>query len=368
MFKTFAFTLCSGLIAGAIVLVDRQSVDFATSPAGRHATLTPAADQTSIFATGIVEGRTEEIELLPEATGRVDELLVGLGDWVDAGQVLLKLDNRTQRAQVAVSLANLQLEQANLDRLVNGARESERAEARALLTAKQARLRQALLTWQRVQTLRAQDALSQQEADDQEGVFHTLSAEVEACQARLNQLEAPARDDELRAAQARVAAAQAAYELSQIALDRTVLRAPVRAQVIDMHVEIGETVSRGRSAPVVVLSDTSTLRVRAFVEEIDAPSISVGAKAIVAADGLPNQRFEAIVASVSPRMNPKRMATDRPNELYDSKMREVVLDLTVPPHGCALLVGLRVDVTFTTTPPIDTATAGGFTTTGSLQR
>lgn len=342
MVKLLALAVCSVLIAGSIALVDRQSLDFDAA-----APVQPAAGPPGqIFASGIVEGRSEDIELVPEASGRIDEVLVELGNWVEAGQVLLRLDDRTQRAQVAVSLANLQLAQANLDRLVNGARESERQEARAMVTAKQARLKQAMLTWQRVQTLRAQDAIAQQEADDQEGVFHTLRAEVEAAQARLEQLDSPAREDELRAAQAGVAAAQADYELSQIALDRTALRAPARAQVIDLQIEPGETVARNQTEPVIVLSDTSQLRVRAFVEEIDAPRIACGMPAVVTADGLAGQEFAALVESVSPRMQPKTLTTGQPDELYDTKLREVVLTL----HDVSpLIVGLRVDVTVNVT-------------------
>lgn len=342
MLKFLALAACSVMIAGAITVVDRSSSEYSTTASAR--TAEASAPPVQIFASGIVEGRTEDVELQPETSGRVAEVLVKLGDWVDANQVLLRLDDRTQRAQVAVSLAKLQLAQANVDRLVNGAREAERQEARALLTAKQARLKQAMLTWQRIQTLRAQDAVAQQEADDQEGVFHTLSAEVEAWRARLNQLEEPAREDELRAAQARVAAAQADYELSQIELDRTALRAPGRAQIIDLRVEPGETITPGSTKPVIVLSDTSQLRVRAFVEEIDAPRVSVGATAEVTADGLPNKRFTATVASLGPRMNLKRVATDSPDEMYDSKIRELVLDLDASMADSGLLVGLRVDV------------------------
>jgi hypothetical protein len=42
-------------------------------------------------------------------------------------------------------------------------------------------------------------------------------------------------------------------------------------------------------------------------------------------------------------MSSKSMHADRPNELYDTKVREVVTELsgTVP-----LIIGLRVDVTF----------------------
>jgi HlyD family secretion protein len=336
MIKFIIIPLGLILIAGSFAVVDQRSTEHAPTAKPISATL-----PGQIFATGIVEGRTEDVELRPEASGRVDEVSVHLGDWVEAGQVLLRLDDRTQRAQVAVSQANLQLAQANLDRLVNGARETERQEARALLTAKKARLHQARLTWQRVQTLRAQAAIAQQEADDQEGVVLALTAEEEAAEARLNQLDAPARDDELRAAQARVAAVQAEYELAAIALDRTSLRAPTRSQVLDVCVEPGETITAGRTEPVIVLSDTSQLRVRAYVEEIDAPRITAGMSANVKADGLSGKSFAAIVRSVSPRMDAKKMATGQSNELYDTKLIEAMLDLS---DSQGLILGLRVDV------------------------
>jgi multidrug resistance efflux pump len=189
--------------------------------------------------------------------------------------------------------------------------------------------------------LRAQAAIAQQEADDQEGVVLALTAEEEAAEARLNQLDAPARDDELRAAQARVAAVQAEYELAAIALDRTSLRAPTRSQVLDVCVEPGETITAGRTEPVIVLSDTSQLRVRAYVEEIDAPRITAGMSANVKADGLSGKSFAAIVRSVSPRMDAKKMATGQSNELYDTKLIEAMLDLS---DSQGLILGLRVDV------------------------
>jgi HlyD family secretion protein len=342
MVKLLAIVACSLLIAGSVVIIDRQSLEFAP-PA--LAVRRVAALPERICATGLVEGRTEDIELRPETAGRVVDVVAEMGQWVNAGDVLVRLDSRVQEQQVAASLANLKLAQANVDRLVNGARDVERQEARSLVAAKKARLRQAMLTWQRVKTLRAQDAIAQQEADDQEGLVHALNAEAQAAEARLAQLEAAAREDELRAAQARVAMAEADYEQALIALDKTSLRAPVRAQVLDVAIEPGEMIESNRIDPVVVLVDTSHLRIRAFVEEIDAPRVVPGLIAKITADGLPNQDYQATVCTLSPRMERKSHATDEPDELYDTKIREVLLDVDPSTAASGLIVGLRVDVT-----------------------
>lgn len=334
--KYIVYTALATIMGLAVVVIDSRSVEFDPSTAR-----VPLNNR--IFASGIVEGATEDIQLRTEIIGRVKEVLVRVGDRVQQGDILLRLDSRRQQQQVAASKAHLELAQAQLERLVNGARPEERAEARALLEAKQARLRQEHLTWERVQQLRKQAAVSQQEYDNQQGLVDTLTAEVAATQAQLEQLEAPARTDELRVAQARVAAAEADFELAQIALDKTTLRAPHQGQVLDVNVEPGELLGSEDPTPAVVLSDTTTLRIRAFVEEIDAPRLEKGMPAKVTADGLPNETFHGRVTSLSPRMAPKRVSSGSPDELYDTKVREVLVTLA---NADKLLVGLRVDVVF----------------------
>lgn len=343
MLKFFAISISTVLVMGSWIVVERRATDVAAAGTGETDPQV-SRQPRQIFASGIVEGATEDIELRPEASGRVAEVLIKLGDWVEADQPLLRLDDRSERAQVAASQAKLRLAEANLERLVNGARDSEIEEARAVVAAKNARLQQARLTWHRVQTLRAEEAIAQQEADDQEGLVLALTAEKEAAQARLRQLESPARDDELRAAHARVAAAEASCEFARIALDRMTLRAPTRSQVLDVRIENGELVSATHAEPIVVLADTSRLWVRAFVEEIDALEVRSGTSATVTADGLTDLILPATVRSVSPRMTRKSMTTDRPDELYESKVREIRLEIDNAVPLVGPIVGLRVDI------------------------
>ena len=366
------YAIASGLIAVmaiAIVVIDAGSSDLAGS-----AKLPTNASQHAerIYATGIVEGTTEDINLRSELSGQVVSVPVSIGDQVEAGAVLVQLDDRQQRQQVAVGEANVKLAEAQLERLVNGARQEERDEARALQQAKQAGLDQALRTWKRIRQLREQNAISQQEADDQQGTVETFTAEVQAARSRVEQLEAPARGDEVRVAEARVAAARADYELAKISLDKTRILAPRRGQILDVNVVAGEFVGPNTNEPSVVLSDTSRRRVRAYVEEIDAPRISLDMPVTVSADGLPGHEFRGRVIQMTPRMARKLFHNDRPEELYDTKVREIVAELDDAPE---LILGLRVDVMFHPSPatpaidltrrPQDSATDDAQRTTGA---
>jgi multidrug resistance efflux pump len=234
------------------------------------------------------------------------------------------------------------LAQAQLERVVNGAREQERSEARALYTAKMAEMEGARLNWQRSQGLVKENAISQQEADDLRTRLEGLNAEVLAAKFRMELLEAPPRRDELAMAQARVAAARARLELASYELERTRLRAPQDCRILDIDVEEGELTGPTAARPVVILADTSRFRVRAFVEELDALALSVGMRARVTADALDGRSFEGQLVQLSPQMGRKQLWNNDPAERYDTKTREIWIDLEENQGG--LIIGLPVDV------------------------
>jgi multidrug resistance efflux pump len=335
MIKYALIAGCLTFAAFAVAVIDSKSPAFATV---HHA---PAAS-SSVRATGVVEGATRAIQLRPEVAGRVVELPVTQGQMVPAGAVLLRLDDQREKQLVEVSRASLELSRAKLQRLINGAKATERLEAKSLLDAKQVELNQAVRTWNRIRELHQQAAVSQQQADENEAAVKQLSAEAAAAKARWEQIDAPARPDEVREAQAGVAYAEAQLNLSQIALQKCVLRAPTQGKILDIGVEAGELLHPEAEIASIVMVDVSRLRVRAFVEEIDAPKLRVGMPATVTTDGLPGQTYTGKVSVVSPRMTAKHTFSGSANEVYDTMVREVLVDVPNAPE----LIGLRVDVNF----------------------
>ncbi|MBN1909067.1 MAG: HlyD family efflux transporter periplasmic adaptor subunit, partial [Pirellulales bacterium] len=158
-------------------------------------------------------------------------------------------------------------------------------------------------------------------------------------------LNAPARPDEILMDKARIRAAQARLELARVELDRTKVRAPSDGQILDVEVEPGELTGPDVAQPAVVITDTSRYRVRAFIEEMDAPRVRQGMSVRVVADGLPGRALEGRVAQCCPRMGRKQLWSDDPAERYDTKTREVWVDLDSRED---LIIGLRVDVVIDT--------------------
>ena len=325
----------------ALVLVAALSwwIHAASHPDGRRDA--PRSESAAaIFANGRIEGAAPPAALHAWDTGRVVEILVRSGQQVAANQLLMRLDDEQHRLAVALAEAELSRARGELERLINGARDLEVREAEGILAAKRAALQRAQVTWSRTQKLRADGVVAQQLADDDQAAVAQLAAEVAAAQARAELLAAPARADERRIAEARVAAAQAKVQQAALLLQRRELRAPFAGQVLQINVEPGEmTLPQAAEAPLI-LADTTRLRVRAFVEELEAPLVGVGMPAEIRADGI-EQPFRGQVSHVSPHMSGKSLWSNTPGERHDTKTREIWIDLEEPRH---LIVGLRVDV------------------------
>lgn len=335
MIRFLLFTVGIAVVVSLGLLIDTQS----QAPASRPS---PPSRPVEIFALGRIEGRCPEIELRPELEGRVVEVFVEEGQQVEANEIILQLDDRQYLQQVALAEAELELAEARLDRLVNGSHQQDRLEAAALCRAKEAELRRAQRTWNRIVELRKTNAVSQQKADDQQMAVAAITAELQAAQARLERLQAKARPDEVRIEMAHINAAKAGLELAKVQLQRTQLRAPAAVQVLAINTEIGELTGPEATEPAIIMADTRQLNVRAFIEELDAPRVKIGMTGRIRIDGLPDREFTGRVIRLSPHMSRKQLWSDHPTERLDTKTREVWLELEETQD---LLVGLRVDVT-----------------------
>ncbi len=76
-------------------------------------------------------------------TGRFAEVMLDEGQSVHRGQVVATLENADHLARVQAAQANVAIAQAALERVINGARPSEREEAAAAVGEAQALLTRA---------------------------------------------------------------------------------------------------------------------------------------------------------------------------------------------------------------------------------
>lgn len=160
----------------------------------------------------------------------------------------------------------------------------------------------------------------------------------EASEARRKAMAAGSRYEDIGAAKARADAARARRDQAKANLERLAARAPIDGEVLQLKYRVGEYVTPSGDA-LVVMGDTSMLRVRIDVEERDIGHIAIGDPAFAIADAYPTMKFAGKVVEIGHRMGRKNVRTDDPTERIDTKILETVFELSDPK---GLVPGLRV--------------------------
>lgn len=285
-----------------------------------------------VAANGVIEGAQPEIALRPEIAGTIAAIAFRESQAVTRGSVLVELHNDTHKEQVALAQAEVTIAQAALDRLRHGERPEKRRAQAAVASAQHALFLRAKADWERSQKLMGSQAAVTREKLDAD-YFRLLQAQADWEQATAEQalIEAPARVEDVTAAEGHLAAAQARLRLAQAELAKTRLTAPCDGCILRVYAEPGELAGPARDRPVLLLADLSKRRVRAFIEELDMPRVKVGHSAVVTVDGLGDQKFAGTVTFVMPRMGKRTVYTDAPEEYKDLYFREVLIDLAADP-------------------------------------
>jgi HlyD family secretion protein len=299
-----------------------------------------AAPVDVVAAPGRVEPISEEIKVAAEMSGKLAAVSVEEGDRVEAGQVLAVLENDDYRARVLSAEADLARREAELRRVVNGARDQERREAAAEVKAAEAVLENARVEHVRRVTGYRDGVFAKEEADRADREFGVARARYEAALERHRLIDDDAREEDLARAEAEVRAAHARIAEARAVYEKTFIRAPIRGVILRKHLKAGESVSDQRDTPIVTLADVSTLRVRVDVDETDVGKVRVGQRAYVTADAYPQQKFWGRVVRVGHILGRKNVRTDEPSERVDTKILETLVELE---GGAPLPVGLRVD-------------------------
>lgn len=214
---------------------------------------------------GTVETR-RRARLSPEIGGRVVALPHREGSRVKKGDVLLRLDDSTQRAELDRARKELN---------------SARAEHRRACTAAELARRE----YHRNRELAADGIVTESLLDQSESAAETGAAECEA-------------------AAAVVETAEAAVRVLENELRKTVLTAPFDGVVAEVSIELGEWTTPSPPAlpvpPVIDLLDSRVTYISAPMDEVDSARIQPGQPARVTIDSYPGQSFAGMVSRVAP--------------------------------------------------------------------
>jgi HlyD family secretion protein len=243
-----------------------------------------------------------EVRVGARISGRVDRLLVKVGDAVTAGQVIAEIEHADLDAKVQSAEADLAVAQASLALLQRGARPEDVDVARAAQRQIQADLDMAQRTVDRRRSLVERGMIAPEQLDDAERALAVAKAQLDAARETVRLRRTPYLPEELQLNEAKVGQAEAALSLARVQLTYAEVRSPIAGVIASVSTQEGETVSSGMSAPTfVTVIDLSRLQVEAYVDEVDIGRVHPGLRATFSVDAYPDKTFAGTVTAIYPK-------------------------------------------------------------------
>lgn len=237
-------------------------------------------------AMGTVRSKTSSV-IQSKATGNVLTVAFKEGDIVEAGRVLIKLDDREAVAMLQKASSALDATQKSVGEAEQAVRASEAAKRVA-----EAQQTLATATYERFKNLLASSAVSKQAFDEAEAKSRSAAAEATRAAETMKSYEA--RQAEVLA---RVEQAKAEVENARVMLDHTEVKAPYAGVVTRKHVNVGDMASPGQ--PLLEMEDNAHYRLEVQVDEMRAVSIHVGDAAEIAFDGTSQSPISGVVDEIT---------------------------------------------------------------------
>jgi HlyD family secretion protein len=345
--KLFRWIIAGCVLIGIAVIasnsVGRKNVTAAASaavPAGLPAV--NLADGSYIAGPGLVEPVSEDIKVGSELSGKLKSVEVEEGDSVRRGEVTAELENADYEAAILEAKAVIRQREAELRKVINGARPQERSEALATVEQKKAIMENAKAEMNRRNLLLAAGVVSREEQERYVREYDVARANYDEAFQHGSLIDDKAREEDRSASEAALALARSQLAEAQARFEKTLIRSPIDGVILRKHHRSGESVSNSSTVPdpIVTIGDNSTLRVRMDVDETEIAEIGVGQAAYVTADAYGGKKFPGRVVRVGKELGRKNLSTGEATEKQDTKILETLIQLD---HGVSLPVGLRVD-------------------------
>lgn len=299
--RTFYITL---IILLVLVFWMMRSCFLSRSDSGATQRVRPVAVETvsavrrTVVDSGEFTGTLlpySRFVVAPKVPGRLEKLLVNLGDLVTNGSLIAVLDNEEYAQQLLQATAELEVSRANLE------------DAQSVRDA-------ASRECDRMRELREQKISSQAELDRAESAYLAAQAKNEVAKAQIRHKEAAVKAAEVRLSYTRIEAIWDNGKNPRIVAEKFV----------------DEGAMLRASDPIVSIVDLNSVLAVINVVEQDFPKIQIGQRAVVTTDAFPDRVFEGRVIRRAP--------------VLDEATRQARVEIEVPNPDGLLAAGMFIRV------------------------
>jgi membrane fusion protein YbhG len=257
--------------------------------------------------------------------GRIAALPVDEGAHVHEGAVLAQLDTQPLTDALNAAEAQVQASAAELEKLRNGNRPQDIAQAEQQVADRTATLAQAKSEFERRADLVQTGAVSQALFDASKAQYLAAAAQLKSAQEALALQRIGARREDIDAAEAQHALAGAQRDKARTDLRDATILAPADGTILTRAQEPGAIALAGQT--VFVLTIDRPLRIRAYIAEPDLSRISPGMSVEVTTDGNP-RTYHGSIGFISPtaEFTPKTVQTESLRTDLVYRLRVIVTD------------------------------------------
>ena len=231
----------------------------------------------------------------PKIAGRLEKLMVNIGDWIERDQLIAVLDDEEYSQQVRQAEADLQVAKANLE------------ESKSSLDV-------AKREWERVQELHKKGISADSELDSVKGAHSTQEARY-------------------KVAQAQVSHRQASLEAANVRLSYTKIRASWEKGA-DRRVVGERLVDEGAmltpNSPILSILEINPLLAVIHITDKDYFRVKRGQTAVISTDALPGKTVSGEIIRIAP--------------LLKETSREARIEIEVPNSEGILKPGMFINV------------------------
>lgn len=285
------------------------------------------------------------VRINPEAAGKIEEILVDVGDVVKKGQKLAQINDETQQAQFAQAQAALNLAKTSVEsqKVAIESAKSALVSAKASVEASESQLKNLAITRKRLEKLYSEGAVSRQDVDDIITKYDNANAAHISAQTNVKRSSDAVQTAlmALEMRKAEMAQAEENLNAAKVNLDHTIVDAPFDGVITARHADPG---ARAKiDEPIFEIEQNSPVKIVGSVSEKDLFQIAGGqTEVIVRVDSLAGD-FKGVIKKVYPAIDSSsrtgKIEIHMPNQ--DNTLRTGMfarLEVLVSTHSGAVVI------------------------------
>jgi len=329
-----AFALISlGLIFSVMVKEVNSPITYSKVP------FAAVPFQSYIAGVGVVEPESGNVMIRAPAGRRVEAIFVKDGERVKKDQPLFALSISDLRDKLKAEQVTYKLSLAKLDRLKRLPREEDVAASESELAKAAAEREAAKVQHEMVQGLSDPRSISLDEQNRRLLNWQQAESKWKQAESDWKKVRAGAWKPDLEIARLEVQEAKASVDRTQGQIDRSTIKAPIDANILQINIHEGEYPANNK--PAMVIGETNPLYVRVSINQLDIPRFNQKSRAVAYLQGNLEKNYVLEFVRIEPLLVDKVNLTGGITEKVDTKVLHILYRVK---DAGSLIVGQQMDV------------------------